>query len=144
MPTQSHLIYYQLSSPTIFGIPVNTSIISFSMFAVLTILWQVKVALEEPFKRSNWSEKRIIRLLLFLCPYFLLVKHLLSFTLYTYFFIYYLLYTSVCTFTHTPQHTSSVLRIFHMICIFLCTICIFTSITTTIPNLTSYYHSYTY
>jgi hypothetical protein len=55
-----------------------------------------------------------------------------------------LLYTYICTFTHTLKHTSSVLRIFHMICIFLCTICIFTSITTTIPNLTLYYHSYTY
>jgi len=101
------------------------------------------------FDISQLSSQTIFALLLFLAyfpmfltlPYvflYFLVKPLLSSTLYTYSFIYYLLYTSVCTFTHTPQYTSSVLRIFHMICIFLCTICIFTYTTSTIPNLTKY------
>ena len=93
------------------------------------------------------SSQTIFALLLFLAyflmslrflRFILLVKHLLSFTLYTYSFISPLLYTSVCTFTHTRKHTSSVLRIFHMICISLCTICIFTYTTSTIPNLTKY------
>ena len=108
----------------------------YNMFIIFcNCISTLKMSYAITFDTSQLSSQTIFALLLFLAFFFVSVSLFLLSQAFVVVYIIYLFF-HILFIIYLPYT--------HMICIFLCTICIFTSITTTIPNPTPYYHSNTY
>ena len=123
------------------------------MFNTHVIVYALKkMSYAITFDISQLSSQTIFALLLFLAflcfrfnisPFPFCQAFVVVYIIYLFFHILFIIYLLYVLFMCSLLHFVST-SIFHMICVILCTICIFTYTTTTIPNLTTYYHSNTH